>query len=656
MKRLRNHRYLLAAVLAVVAACSSKSPTEPSSGPSSPKVPVSPANFNYVITVTASPTHLTVGSGGGSTVTVRAANQADGSLPPDLTPITLTTTLGDFNVAGSGIESLNLQLVHGQASAILFPGSSAGTATLAATIVPGASGPCAASGLALACSGSGGGNVSIGVAGTFFLNGVSPNTGDPAGGSIVTITGGGFAAPVSVTFGGSSATVRSVSQSAIQVVVPPASQAVPVGTTLPVSITVNNNLGGTSQANATLTNAFTYVTGGGGIVQPQVFSVTPASGTNDGGSQISIIGQGFVAPVQVLFGTGTAGSFNGVEATVQSVTATKIVVVSPPARGFGQDNTNQLVSLLVKNITTGFSTVAPGAFKYGSKVIITAAGPTQVAYNQQVKVTISGQGFADPVAVSLGGIAATVLSVTGTEIQVLSSLPNVTACSNISGPITVTNINNGDGASGLTFTYLVNKPDIQSLSPSSGPGGGGTHVTLMGVNFNTAFGDRVLFGDTAAIVTGNPTAGTIVVTAPPYDQTFPTTACTSGTSTGTMETSVAVDVVVTDPQTTCTDTLAKAFTYIPTDQSCHITPPTPPAAPVASFTFVTNNLTVIFHDTSTGPPSSWTWMFGDSATSNAQNPVHSYAAAGTYTVTLTVSNATGSSTTSQFVTVASPGP
>jgi len=51
-------------------------------------------------------------------------------------------------------------------------------------------------------------------------------------------------------------------------------------------------------------------------------------------------------------------------------------------------------------------------------------------------------------------------------------------------------------------------------------------------------------------------------------------------------------------------------------------------------------LSVVFSDSSTGSPTSWTWDFGDYSTSTEQNPIHSYDSAGSYTVTLTV-NKTG---------------
>ncbi len=392
MRPLRHHRRLLiGAALAVAAACSTKSPTEPGSPPITPKVP--PPVTTFSITVTASPSHLTIGSSTGSKINVSVVNVQDGTPPPDLTTVTLTTTLGEFNSVGSGLQTLSLQLVHGKAQAVLFPGTSAGTGTVSAM------GPAPPNGVSPVYS-PGAATVVIASAGTFFVNSLAPQTGDPSGGTVVTISGGGFLAPVAVTFGGSSASVKSVSPGAIQVIVPPSATPVPVGSTLQVSVTVNNNVGGTQAATATLTNAFTYVPGGGQVQQPQIFSVTPASGTNDGGTRITITGQFFVAPVQVFFGSGTgASTFNGLEATVQSVTGNQIIVVSPPARGFGQDNTNQLVSILVKNVGSGFAAVDTAAFKYGSKVFVTSAGPTTTVFNQPVKVTIFGQGFEDPVAV-----------------------------------------------------------------------------------------------------------------------------------------------------------------------------------------------------------------------------------------------------------------
>jgi len=72
-----------------------------------------------------------------------------------------------------------------------------------------------------------------------------------------------------------------------------------------------------------------------------------------------------------------------------------------------------------------------------------------------------------------------------------------------------------------------------------------------------------------------------------------------------------------------------------------VTVTAPNVPPAADFTFTANHLVVNFTDASTdsdGTIVSWLWNFGDGNTSTAQNPGHTYAAGGTYTVTLTVTD------------------
>ncbi len=73
-----------------------------------------------------------------------------------------------------------------------------------------------------------------------------------------------------------------------------------------------------------------------------------------------------------------------------------------------------------------------------------------------------------------------------------------------------------------------------------------------------------------------------------------------------------------------------------------------PVAPVADFTGSPQSgpapLSVGFVDLSSGIPTSWLWTFGDGGTSTLQNPTHTYAVEGTYTVSLTATNAQGSDT------------
>ena len=78
-----------------------------------------------------------------------------------------------------------------------------------------------------------------------------------------------------------------------------------------------------------------------------------------------------------------------------------------------------------------------------------------------------------------------------------------------------------------------------------------------------------------------------------------------------------------------------------------------PSAPVANFTSTNTTLcagsSVTFTNTSTGNPTSFSWIFqgGTPSASTAQNPVVNYNSAGTFNVSLTVSNSNGSNTKTQ---------
>jgi len=83
-------------------------------------------------------------------------------------------------------------------------------------------------------------------------------------------------------------------------------------------------------------------------------------------------------------------------------------------------------------------------------------------------------------------------------------------------------------------------------------------------------------------------------------------------------------------------------------------------SPVANFTANRTAglapLAVQFNDTSIGDPTAWLWSFGDNTTSTEQHPIHTYTTAGVYTVSLTATNAGGSSTETKtdYITVLEP--
>jgi PKD repeat protein len=96
-------------------------------------------------------------------------------------------------------------------------------------------------------------------------------------------------------------------------------------------------------------------------------------------------------------------------------------------------------------------------------------------------------------------------------------------------------------------------------------------------------------------------------------------------------------------------------------KSGYITVTNPGDPPIANFygspTSGSYPLTVTFTNISTGDISSYSWNFGDGASSTLENPTYTYNSAGTYSVSLTVTGPGGSDseTKSGYITVTNPG-
>ncbi len=639
----------------LVGCSSDDSPTRPQQQPSAPG---SSTNATFAVTVTVSSSELTVGSDEQTLVSVSVRRTDNNQLPPDGAVIQIVTTLGTFV---DGTQAVNAVLNRGVTQVSLLPGDVPGVATVQASIQDSFA------------------QIQIPIVGssTFFAGSVSPGTGIPGGGETVSINGQGFVSPVKVEFlvqaavgGGSetlfvnNASVQSISPETIVVTTPPAPVSVNVNETLTVDVRVTNKVGTTDETIQTLEGAFLYSLGGS-ILQPAITSLSPANGPNEGGTRIRILGDGFEQPIQVLFGTGSVAAFTGLEAVVESSSRNELTVVSPAAQGIGLDLRNSTVSILVRNKNSGFATVVPSAFRYGflGGVTISSFAPGQAEYNVPgTLVTIFGAGFDEPVAVSLAGFAMPILSVTGSEVVVRTEVVVPTTCADITGPVSLTNIETGDNGNsgGTLFVFRVFEPFVAGITPNTAPFSGGTAATINGTQFESP--SRVVFSNggeevSAQIQSVSDTEISVIVPPLPGDpETEPCDDNGDGTE-GTRPIATPVSVTVESLATTCTDTFQNGFIYEPVDTTCNESE-IPLAAAFSSEQL--NGNTIQFVNESTGnPPLTFEWDFTNNGSidSTATNPQFTYPTDGTYAVRLVVTDVDGNTdTVINTVTIDPPAP
>jgi hypothetical protein len=352
------------------------------------------------------------------------------------------------------------------------------------------------------------------------------------------------------------------------------------------TITLISAAGSTTESSVVQSSAFTYTSPS---LTPSISTLSPLSGPLEGGTRVSIIGSGFQAPVQVTFGTsGNTGAplVNQVEAQVISTTFKEVVIMTPEYRLIDPvfSLPNGQVAIRVVNVNSGTDVVVPAAFRYLPRLQITSIAPTSGSAIGGGQIRIDGLGFDDPVAVSVAGIPAQPIRVSGTELIVrLGSTPS--PCSGATGPVIVTNINTGDTAtSGQTFSYIAVNPIITSVTPTTGilPGSSITvDVSNPGVG---QLGNAVVAFDVGGTAV-SPTPGTITngigtqtfnVVVPTTGFQFPTIACTTGGGLqGTQLGPVTAGLTFRNTTTGCQAILAGGIIVNPpAPNTCVVPPPT----------------------------------------------------------------------------------
>jgi hypothetical protein len=137
-------------------------------------------------------------------------------------------------------------------------------------------------------------------------------------------------------------------------------------------------------------------------------------------------------------------------------------------------------------------------------------------------VTIIGTNLASATSVTFGGTAAQVSNNTSTTITAV-------APAHVPGTVIVT-VTTSAGSGGNFYVYDAAAPTISGITPSHGPAGGGTTVTITGSNLagvtNVTFG-----GASAQISNANDTALTVVAPAHAAGGVSVSVTTTGGTAT-----------------------------------------------------------------------------------------------------------------------------
>jgi len=258
---------------------------------------------------------------------------------------------------------------------------------------------------------------------------------------------------------------------------------------------------------------------------------------------------------------------------------------------------------------------------------VTLVSPNTGLATGGTSVTITGTNFAGATAVKFGAAAST---------YTVNSATQITATSPPGSGVVDVIVTTAGGSSTTSiadeFTYTgppPPSPAVTSISPSNGPSGGGTPVTITGTNLSAA--TAVKFGATTATYTVN-SSTQIAATSPPG----------SGTQ----------DVTVTTAGGTSATSSADQFTYVPRPAVGSLSPSTGTAAGGTSVVVTGSGFSGVTAVTF-GTVAASTYTVNSATQITATSPP------GTGAVDVTVTTAGGSSATSSadlFTYVQAPGP
>jgi hypothetical protein len=311
------------------------------------------------------------------------------------------------------------------------------------------------------------------------LSGLYPASGPAAGGAQVAISGSGFTNATEVDFGGFPAQNLTVSDDNDLTAIAPAGS---LGSTVDVTVFTQ---AGSSPAGPQ--DRFTYTS----TPVPSVTGISPASGSQYGGTSVTIYGRGLTSVGSVTFGSSAAETF-----TVNSDYS--ITALSPPGPA------TNAVHIVVATPAGSSSTSGADLFTYAGGPVtapptVTAVSPNVApasclcAPNYYTYVWITGTGFAQVSGVKFSGSEAlTYQVISDTLIQVATPYGGSGTYDlvvfNPAGPSAIS------GVDQYTTGPTPSGPIVSGLDPPSAPADGGAYIEIYGAGLANA--SAVDFGST----------------------------------------------------------------------------------------------------------------------------------------------------------------
>ncbi|MHB8379369.1 MAG: IPT/TIG domain-containing protein [Acidimicrobiales bacterium] len=342
-----------------------------------------------------------------------------------------------------------------------------------------------------------------------IVSAVAPSVGLAAGGTDVTLSGKGFDAATGVDFvlaGGATVAASSfnvVDGTTITAVTPSVKEKLASGTNQVVSDVIVSVNGDKSSAGAV--DKFTFQ-------NVSVTKLSSTSGLAQGGQTVTVTGTGFIGVTGVTFAPADSASFNASvgAASFHVDTPTSMTLTSPSATRLIAAGTSKVLTDLVVSVGSEQSTASTSDHYTFEYLQLTKVTPVTGPIGGGTHVALKGQDFKQVTDVVFvydakkPGVPApfTALSDKKIVLTAPSMLPYGTkGTSRIPTDIIVT-VGNFATKAHATDQFTFSELSVKSLSPTSGPLGGATKVTLSGSGFTGA--TRVTLTNGTSVVSATP--------------------------------------------------------------------------------------------------------------------------------------------------------